>query len=45
MKIVANQIRENEGDQTVYFTLTDDQEEEYRFHADVPKGVDVQEYL
>ncbi len=38
--------RQNEEDQTVYFTLTDDQDISYEFHADIPKDViDIQSHL
>jgi len=45
MEIQINSTRENDNDQTVFWTLTDDQENEYQWHGDIPKGVDVQGYL
>lgn len=38
-------VRQNDGDQTVYFTLTDDQGNEYKWHCDCPKNIDIQKYL
>lgn len=47
MKILYNPelVRQNEDDQTVFFTLTDDDGMSYQWHCDAPKGVDVQAYL
>ena len=45
MIIEINSQRENEDDITVFWTLTDDEGVEYPWHGDIPKGVDVQEYL
>ena len=45
MKIQINSQRENDDDITVFWTLTDDSNQEYPWHSDVPKGVDLQAYL
>jgi len=37
--------RQNEDDQTVFFTITDDQGNEYEWHGDIPKDVDIQAHL
>lgn len=37
--------RLNEDDQTIYFTVTDDEENSYEWHGDIPIGVDIQEHL
>ena len=44
MNITIATTRQNDTDQTVHFTLTDG-EVEYRYHADIPLGVDPAEYL
>jgi len=43
MEILVNNTRENDDDQTVFFTLTDDSGTDYRYHADVPKGAGVED--
>ena len=46
MKILFNNARENENDQTVFFTLTDDEGNCYKWHGDIPKDAkDQQAYL
>ena len=45
MQITYQKIRENEDDVTVYWTLTDDALNEYQWHGDIPKGVNIQNYL
>lgn len=45
MNIVISRTRENENDQTVYWTLTDDDGNSYPWWSDIPKGVDVQKHL
>jgi len=40
-----NLTRQNADDQTVYFTITDDNAESFEWHADIPQGADVQAYL
>lgn len=38
-------IVQHDNDQTVYFTLTDDNDNAYEWHGDIPKDVDIQKYL
>lgn len=38
-------VRQNESDQTVYFTLIDDNSDEYPYACDAPKGIVIQDYL
>lgn len=38
-------VRQNDNDQTVYWTLTDDTDQSYEWHGDIPKGVDIQKHL
>jgi len=45
MEILSIKTRQNEDDQTVYFTLTDNSQTEYQWHADIPQGIDVQDHL
>lgn len=42
--IEINEIRENDDDNTVFFTITVNGKS-YEWHADVPKDVDLIEYL
>ena len=39
MQIQYNFHRQNENDKTVFFTLTDDQPKEYKFHGDIANSV------
>jgi len=45
MEITYQKTRENKDDITVWFTLTDDEGNSYEWHGDIPKEVDVQNYL
>ncbi len=45
MKIIVNKTRENDTDQTIHFTITDDNENEYKWHGDIPKGINIQTHL
>jgi hypothetical protein len=44
MNIMLNSQRENEKDVTVFFTLTDGSDV-FRWHADIPKGLDAQKHI
>ena len=45
MQIVVNKIKQTDNDQSIKFTFTDDEQNVYHYHADVPLGVDPQTYL
>jgi len=44
MKILVDHARPNEDDQTIFFTLTDDNDVSYNWHADIPLDADPQTY-
>ena len=45
MQITYQRTRENEDDVTVWWTLTDDALNEYQWHGDIPKDVDIQGFI
>jgi len=45
MDINVDDSKTNDSDQTVFFTFTDDDLTEYKWHGDIPTGADAQTYL
>jgi len=45
LDIEVNNVRQNDTDQTVYMTIMDDAGAIYKWHGDIPKGVDPAKWI